>query len=64
MRNFRLNAALALTDFTIQIDSAVVTFFETQASFAIKSQSNLITLPPLCIDSANYDATMSNIEVG
>ncbi len=64
MRNFRLNAALALTDFTTQIDSAMVTFFETQASFAIKSRSNLITLPPLCIDSANYDATMSNIEVG
>tara|TARA_B100001175_G_C19383522_1_gene577757 strand:- start:688 stop:978 length:291 start_codon:yes stop_codon:yes gene_type:complete len=62
MRNFRLNAALALTDFTIQIDSAVVTFFETQASFAIKSQSNLITLPPLCINSVNYDAAMSNIE--
>ena len=63
MRNFCLNASLGLTDFTIQIDSVGVAFFEAQASFEIKNQSNLIVLPPLCINSANFDAAMSNIEI-
>ena len=63
MRNFRLNAAPALTDFTIQIDSNTVTFFEAQASFAIKNQSNLIALPPLCLNNDNSDAANSNIEI-